>query len=177
MSAKQGNGSNKLNIRKITVYALMVSLCLIVGYLESLLSGVFFTFAPGIKLGLSNALVLTLVCNGDKKGAFLVNIARILLSASLFGSAISFAFALSGGLLSLCTVCVLCRLKSVSAIGVSIVGGVVHNMTQCIVCVAVTGVGMFYYLPLLIAGGAVCGAFCGIFSQLILKKVKTNGII
>ena len=67
MSAKQGNSRNKLNIKQITIYALLVAVCLMVGYLESLLSITLFAAVPGIKLGLSNAVALTLVCRGDIK--------------------------------------------------------------------------------------------------------------
>ncbi len=174
MSAKQGNSRNKLNIKQITIYALLVAVCLMVGYLESLLSITLFAAVPGIKLGLSNAVALTLVCRGDIKGAWAVNITRICLSALLFGSAISFLFALSGGVFSLVITCLLSRFKSVSEMGISIAGGTVHNIFQCIAAFAFVGSGIIYYLPFLLLGGAVCGGLCGILAKLILKKIKTN---
>ena len=176
MSAKQGNCGNRINIRRITFYALLVSVCLIIGYLESLLSISLIALAPGVKLGLSNAITLTLICRGDIKGAWVVNIARITLSALLFGSPISFLFSLAGGVASTFTACLLSKLKSVSAIGISIAGGVTHNVFQCVAATAFMGVGVIYYLPALLVLGALCGAFCGTLVKLVLNKVKINGI-
>ena len=88
MSSKQSDGRNKINIKRLTLYAMLVAVCLIVGYLESILSISLTAIAPGIKIGLSNAVVLTLICTGDIKGAWAINIARICLSALLFGSPI-----------------------------------------------------------------------------------------
>lgn len=176
MSAKQGNCRNKINIKRITLYSLFVAVCLIIGYLESLLSISLIAVAPGIKIGLSNAIALTLICHGDIKGAWAVNITRICLSALLFGSPISFLFSLSGGVASTFTACVLSRFKTVSSIGISIAGGTVHNVFQCLAAIAFVGVGVIYYLPALLLCGALCGALCGVLVKLVLNKIKINGI-
>ncbi|MBQ8740753.1 MAG: Gx transporter family protein [Clostridia bacterium] len=176
MSAKQGNCGNRINIKSITLYALFVAVCLIIGYLESLLSISLIAVAPGVKLGLSNAIALTLICRGDTKGAWAVNITRICLSALLFGSPISFLFSLAGGVASTAVACILSKLKSVSAIGISIAGGAVHNIFQCVAATVFVGVGVVYYLPALLIFGALCGAFCGVLVKLVLNKIKINGI-
>lgn len=176
MFAKQGNCGNKINIKRITLYAMLVAVCLIVGYLENLMSIGISLAVPGIKLGLSNAVALTLVCGGNKKGAWMVNVTRICLSALLFGSSISFLFSLAGGVASTFIACVFSKFKSVSAIGISMAGGTVHNIFQLVAATFFIGMGVLYYLPVLLLGGAFCGAFCGILVKLILKKVKTNGI-
>lgn len=176
MPAKQGNCGNKVNIKRLTLYALFVALCLIIGYLESLLSIGLTAVAPGVKLGLSNAIALTLICRGDIKGAWAVNVTRICLSALLFGSPISFLFSLAGGVASTLAACVLSKHKSVSAIGISIAGGTVHNIFQLLAATVFVGAGVIYYLPALLLGGALCGGFCGVLVTLVLKKVKTNGI-
>lgn len=176
MPTKQDNSRNKLNIRRITLYAMFVAVCLIIGYLESFLSISLIAVAPGVKIGLSNAVALTLISCGDKKGAWAVNITRICLSALLFGSPISFLFSLAGGVASTALVSVLARLKSVSAIGISIAGGTVHNIFQCIAATAFVGVGVAYYLPALLLGGAICGGFCGVLVKFILDKTNINKI-
>lgn len=174
MPAKQGNSGNKLNIKALSFYALMVALCLIIGYIESLVNLSF--IAPGIKLGLSNSVCLMLVYKADIKGAFAVNIARIMLSALLFGSPVSLAFSVCGGVMSLLAVSLVSRSKNVSEIGASILGGAVHNVFQCVAAVVFVGAGVLYYMPILLPIGAVCGGFTGMLVKLILKKVKTNGI-
>ena len=174
MSTESRNGGNKIEIKRMALYALYVAICLIIGFIENLVNLSF--IAPGVKLGLSNCVALLLVCRGDVKGAFAVNIARILLSSLLFGSPISLAFALSGGLFSLAVTSALIRFKSVSEIGVSIAGGAVHNIFQCIAAVVFVGAGVLYYLPVLLLAGALCGAATGVLVKIISKKLKTNGI-
>ncbi len=172
MPSKQGNSRNKVNIKRLTLYAMLVAACLIVGYLENLLSISLIAIAPGVKIGLSNAVVLTLICTGDVKGAWAVNIARICLAAMLFGSPISFLLSLSGGMASTFLACLLIRFKSVSIIGISIAAGTVHNVFQLVAATLITGVGVVYYLPVLLLLGAVCGAFCGVLASLVSKNGK-----
>lgn len=172
MPTEQGNSRNRIKVKHLAVYALLVSVCLIVGYLENLLSIGVSLIVPGVRLGLSNAVILVLVCRGDFKGAWAINITRICLSALLFGSPISFLLSLSGGVASTTIACGLSRLKSVSAIGVSIAAAVSHNVFQLLAACVVVGFGVMGILPLLIALGAVCGAFCGVLASLVLKYNK-----
>lgn len=172
MSAKQGGSINKIDTKRLCVYALLTAVCLVFGYIESLFPLVF--IAPGVKVGLSNTVALLLAVRKDYKGAFLVNLSRILLSALLFGSAMSLLFALSAGIVSLLAVCLFSRFKGISAVGLSIMGAVVHNIVQCFIAVFFTGSAVLYYLPVLIGAGALCGAVTGIISLLILKKIKTK---
>ncbi len=172
MSAKQGDSRNKINIKRLTLYALVTAVCLIVGYLESLLSIGLTSIAPGVKLGLSNAVALMLICSGDIKGAWTVNVTRICLASLLFGSPISFVLSLSGGVASTAVSSLLSRSKNISAIGISIAGGVIHNVFQLIAATFIVGFGVVYYLPILIGLGAICGAFCGVLARAALKHTN-----
>lgn len=174
MPAKQGNSRNKINIGQITVYALLVALCLIIGYLENFLAISFIAIAPGVKLGLSNAVALILIVFDDKRGAWAVNITRICLSALLFGSLVSFLLSLAGGAASTLTACILIKNKSISPIGISIACGVVHNVFQLLAAALLTGTGVVYYIPVLIVCGAVCGAVCGVLVKLVSAKINVN---
>lgn len=172
MFTKQGNSRNKIDTKHITLYALLTAVCLIIGYLESVLSISLVAIAPGVRLGLSNAVVLTLIYSGRKKGAWAVNIARICLSALLFGSPISFLLSVSGAVTSTTVACVLSRNDKVSEIGTSIASAVTHNVFQLIAAMFIVGYGVVYYMPILIVLGAVCGAFCGVLAKLVLKRGK-----
>ena len=168
MSAKQGYSGNK--VRRLCTYALLCAVCMIIGYIESLFELSF--IAPGVKLGLANAVSCVLIFTGDIKGAFYVNLSRILLSAFLFSSPVSLAFALSGGVVSLIIMALLSINKSFSVIGISIAGGAAHNTAQCIAGLFFVGKGVLYYLPVLLITGALSGAFIGFLSLLILKRIK-----
>ncbi len=171
MSAKQGDSRNK--IRLLCLYALFSAVCLSLGYLESLVPLTF--IAPGVKIGLANTVCLCLAVRGDIKGAFLVNCVRILLSNLLFGSVISLIFSLSAGMVSLGAVCLLRKIKAFSLVGISALSAVIHNLVQMAVACALVGVGVIYYLPVLLLSGLASGIAVGIISRIILKKVKTNG--
>lgn len=168
MSAKQGDNRNK--VKRLCVYSLLCAVCIVIGYVESMLELSF--IAPGIKLGLSNSIACVLVFSGDIKGAFAVNISRILISALLFGSPISLCFSLAGGVLSLILTAILKNSRFFSVIGVSALGGAVHNAVQCAVGLIFVGVGVVYYLPVLLVVGLACGAAVGILSNLVLRRIK-----
>lgn len=158
--------------KKVCTYGILAALCMVFGYLESLVPLDF--IAPGVKLGLANTVALLLAARGDLRGALLVNITRILLSALLFSGPASLPFSLAGGLGALAVMALLSRVKSVSVTGMSIAGGAVHNLLQGTVALAVTGRAAAYYLPLLLVCGAASGALTGTLGGIIFKKMQTN---
>ena len=174
MPAKQGYFRNKVDIKKLCLYSVLCAVCMVLGYVETLLDLSF--IVPGIKIGLANIAACTLILRGDIKGAFGINIARILLSALIFGSLISLSFALSGGIVSMAAMCLARKLKWFSPVGVSMLGGVVHNTVQCAVGLLFVGVGVVFYLPVLLLFGLLCGAAVGTVSTLILKRLKKGEI-
>ena len=158
--------------KKIALYGILTSLALIFGYIESLFSLSF--IAPGIKLGLANSVALILLCFKDFKGAVLVNITRILLSALLFSSPFSLVFSLTAGILSVVIMRLLSGIKGVSVIGFSISGAAVHNLVQLTVASLLFGRAVWYYLPFLLVSALLSGGIIGILSSIIFKKIKTN---
>lgn len=159
-------------VKRISTYGIFTAVCLVLSFVESLLPLSF--IAPGVKLGLANSVALLLLSNKDYTGAFLVNIARILLSCLLFSSPFSLIFALSGGVVSLIVMCLFSKFKSISVIGFSALGAVTHNLVQALVAFLIFGEGILYYLPILILSAIISGAVIGVISYLILKKLKTN---
>ena len=64
------------------------------------------------------------------------------------------------------------RRKGFSLVGVSIAGGVSHNAGQlAVAALTVKSLAPLYYLPVLIAAGAVAGAGIGIVSQRVQKHI------
>lgn len=159
--------------KRVCTLGLLAALCMVLGYLERLVSLSF--IAPGVRLGLANAAALLLIAKGDAKGALGVNITRILLSALLFGNPVSLAFSLSGGIASWCVMRAVSRCKSVSIVGMSIAGGAVHNLFQLFVALMVVGRAVLGFAPLLLLAGAVSGALIGALGRIIFKKMQTNG--
>ncbi len=158
--------------KKVALYGILTSLALILGFLESLFSLSF--IAPGVKLGLANSVALLLLCFKDFKGALIVNITRILLSALLFSSPFSLAFSLTAGVFSVVIMRFLSGIKSVSVVGFSISGAAVHNLVQLTVASLLFGRAVWYYLPFLLISALLSGGIIGILSSIIFKKIKTN---
>ncbi|MBO4468327.1 MAG: Gx transporter family protein [Clostridia bacterium] len=170
MSSKQGNNRNR--IKRLAIYSLLCSLCIVFGYVEFLIPTSL--IAPGIKLGISNSIAILLLINGDIGGAFAVNISRILLSALLFGSPFSLLFSLCAGIVSTLVCALLIKLPALSPIGVSVAGGVCHNAVQVFVASFVVGRGVWFYLPILTVAGVICGAAIGFLGIVFSKKAKID---
>ena len=158
--------------KKICLYGVLSALCIVLGFIEHLIS--FDFIAPGIKIGLANSVALLLIATGDKKGALAVNLVRILLSALLFAAPSVLIYSLSGGIVSFVVMIIVFRLRSVSVVGLSIAGAVAHNIAQLICAWWLLGKGVWYYSPLLLVAALVGGFFTGIAAKHILKRVKNT---
>ena len=156
--------------KKVALYGILTGLALIFGYIESLFSLSF--IAPGIKLGLANSVALLLLCFKDFKGALLVNITRILLSALLFSTPFSLVFSLTAGIISVVIMKLLSGIKSVSVVGFSIAGAGVHNLVQLTVASIIFGRAVWYYLPFLLVSALISGGIIGALSLIIFKRIK-----
>ncbi|MCQ2542681.1 MAG: Gx transporter family protein [Lachnospiraceae bacterium] len=153
--------------KKVAFIGLLIAFGLALSFLESLIPQVI--PIPGVKLGLANfAVLMTLYLFGFKE-ALIMNFARILLASMMFGSAFSFFYALSGALLSILIEVLLIKIDKMSEIGVSVAGGIAHNVGQILLAIIITKtIGVFYYLPFLIVSGILAGIVIGI----LVKKLR-----
>ena len=82
-------------------------------------------------------------------------------------------YSLAGGALSLILMILAKKPGWFSQIGVSIIGGIGHNIGQIsIAAVVVQTSGVFYYLPFLMAAGLVAGAVIGLLGGLVTARIK-----
>lgn len=160
-------------MKKTAVLSMLAGFALMLSYVESLIPltpGIY-----GIKIGLANlAVVLSLYLFG-KRDALLVNVARVLLSSFLFGNMYVLLYSLSGAFVSFAAMAAAKRSGWFSAVGVSVWGGVFHNIGQLLVAMAVVRtVQVGYYLPWLMAAGCVAGIFIGISAMEVMKHVRIS---
>lgn len=159
-----------MKTRKTAVYGLLVALAMILSYVESLLP---LSFAvPGVKMGLPNILVLFALYKMGFRDACIISLVRVLLSSILFGNVFSLVYSAAGAVLSLGVMYLMRRCGKFSTAGVSVAGGVAHNVGQIIVAIFVleTG-GLIYYLPALCVSGIGAGLLVGLVSALLIKRV------
>lgn len=160
----------------ISLCAVLTALALIFSYIEALIP---FQFGiPGIKLGLSNLVVLVALYGIGASYAFGVNMARILLSALLFSGVSAMIYSLAGGLLSFAVMYALKKTGLFSPAGVSMAGGVMHNAGQLTAAALIVETAQIYlYLPALLISGMVTGILLGIASVWILGRLEKTSLL
>ncbi len=158
-------------MRRTVELGFLLALALILSYVESLIPLSF--GIPGIKLGLPNLIVLLLLYAGDKREALLVNVLRIVLSGFLFSNLYAILYALSGAAFSFAAMLIGKKWSRLSMVGVSVLGGVFHNMGQLVTAAFVVETfGVFYYLPFLLAAGTATGALLGFLGRELLPYLR-----
>lgn len=157
--------------KRIARYTLLVSLAMVLSWLESLI--VFPGLLPGMKVGLTNLVVVFALYRMSPRDAAAVSLARVALVSLTFGNAYSFAYSLAGAALSLAVMTGLKKTGRFSILGVSIAGGVCHNLGQLGVAMAVLGTARLgWYLPWLMAGGVAAGTAVGAAGGIVVDRVR-----
>lgn len=158
--------------KKLVTSALFVTTALMLSYIESLFP--FFFGVPGMKLGLANlAVVIALYFYGWRE-ALTVNALRILLAGILFGNLFSVIFSFCGALVSFFSM-VFVKRRGFSLYGVSMVGGVAHNMGQLLAAAFIVKTfRVGYYVPVLLAAGLVTGLLNGILGRELSRRLPKN---
>lgn len=152
-------------------FGVFTALALILSYVETLIPVQF--GIPGIKLGLANLVVVIVLYKTDWKEALLLSVSRVLLAGFIFGSLFSIIYSLAGGVLSLLVMAVLVRSERFGTVGVSMAGGVAHNIGQLATAmIAVSTYQVGYYLPVLLIAGLATGAVIGLTADAVLKRIR-----
>lgn len=166
--------SASANAKKLTMTALLAALALIFSYIEVLIP--FNPGIPGIKLGIANLVIIISLYYLGSKYAFSVNLVRILIAGLLFNGMFGALYSLAGAMLSFAVMVLLRKTGLFSVTGISIAGGVSHNLGQLLVAAfLIDSLKIFAYFPVLIFSGIVSGAVIGILSWLILKRLPEAG--
>lgn len=159
---------------KVAYWGVFTALSLIFSFVESLVPIHF--GIPGVKLGLANLVVITVLYQTGWKDALLISVVRIILAGFLFGNMFSIIYSLAGGILSLLVMTLLKKYCGFSMIGVSVAGGVSHNIGQLLLAmVVVETVSIGYYLPVLLIAGVITGFVIGIIASEVVKRIRNIG--
>lgn len=160
-----------MKTKKIAVFGVLIALAFVLSYIESLIP--IPVPIPGIKLGLANLVVMTGLYLVGEKEAFVLSLVRILLVSFTFGSPSTFLFSFAGGVLSCLCMILLKRSNLFGMTGVSIAGGIAHNVGQILIAMLIVhNVMMVYYLPFLLISGVLTGFAIGMVGSLIIGNLK-----
>ena len=160
-----------MKTKKVAMLGLSIALAMIMSYIEVLVP---LSFAvPGIKMGLANIVIIFVLYKIGTKEAILVSIIRVILVSLLFSNVMAMAYSIAGAVLSLSVMWLLKKTDKFSFVGVSIAGGIMHNVGQIIMAVILLGTEQIaLYLPVLIITGTATGVVIGIVSGLVINRFK-----
>ncbi len=160
----------KKNVAQMGLY---LALALILSYVESLIP--FYFGIPGVKLGLTNLIVVMMLYQIGGKEAFSVSLLRIVLAGFLFGNMFSILYSLAGGILSFLLMYLAKKTKLFHLVTVSIVGGISHNIGQILVAYFIVNNGtIFYWIPVLLVAGIMTGGVIGVLSSEMIRRIGTK---
>ena len=156
-----------MNQKKLANLGLFAAVAIIFGYVESLIP--FFAGIPGMKLGLANLAVLFILEKYTWKEAALVSVIRVFIIGFMFGNLFS---SLAGAALSLTVMTVMKKKSDFSILGISVAGGVSHNIGQLLIaCLITMTSGLIYYAPALLISGVITGLLIGTLTNEVLKRI------
>lgn len=167
------NMKKKIETHRLAMMGLFTALAMIFGYIEALLP--ISVGIPGVKLGIANIVIVFALYRLKPTEVFLINIVRIVLVGFMFGNLSMMIYSLAGGILSLSVMILLKKSNQFSIYGVSIAGGVFHNVGQLTVAILVLETSsLIYYAPVLLLSGMITGFVIAVTAKEVLKRIGNS---
>ena len=156
--------------QKAALYGMLISLGFVFSYVEAMIPVPM--PAPGMKLGLANLVGIVGLYTIGVTGVVIISLVRIVLVGFTFGNTFSMIYGLAGGAVSLLAMIGAKKSGWFGTVGVSILGGVFHNVGQLLVAMAVVeSLAISGYLPVLLIAGLLTGLLIGILAGQMLKRL------
>lgn len=171
-SKKEGRAKGHNPAEKVALYGILIALAFIFSYVEALIP--LPVPVPGMKLGLANLVNVVGLYTVGAAGTIAVGLIRIVMVGFTFSNPGSMLYALSGGVLSLAAMALAKKMDWFDKTGVSILGGVCHNIGQLSMAAWITGTAsVFSYLPVLLVAGVITGAVIGLLGGLVTERIAS----
>ena len=162
--------NEKFKNYRFTLTICFATISLILSYVEAILPlniGLL-----GVKIGLANIITILALKVLDVKSALLINVFRIIIIAVLFNNFVRFLLSVSGFILSFIVMCLMIKLYNFSIIGISIFGGVSHNIGQILaLSLIMKNANILRMIPIYVIIGIFTGAFVGIISTILYDRI------
>ena len=157
--------------KNLAFLGVCTAFAMVLAYVEVIIPPLF-PAIPGIKMGLPNVIIMFLLYRRGPVFASSVSFIRIVLISLLFGNAMSLAYSLAGGFLSILVMILLKRTRLFSIVGVSVTGGVAHNAGQILMAILLLKTAEFgYYLTVLTVTGTIAGVLTGLCAAQLIKRI------
>lgn len=162
--------------QKVAFLGLCTAVALVLAYVELLLPPLF-AAVPGIKLGLPNIVIVFILYRFGLRYAATVSLVRILAVTLLFGNPMTLAYSIAGAVLSLAVMSLLKKMNFLSTVGVSVAGGVFHNVGQILVAMLLLRTAeLGYYLIVLSITGTISGILIGLCGGILAYRLKSKNL-
>ena len=160
------------SIKRISLSAILVAIMLILGYIESLIP---IGPIPGIKLGLSNCVLLLGLCWLGIPTTFCLMIAKVVLSGLLFSGINAMMYSLAGGVLSMIGMSILYHTGAFSRVAVGMAGGLLHNVGQVGLAMIILETDkLVYYMAILMIVGLATGFVTGQLTTILDQRLPDS---
>lgn len=160
-----------MSTKKIAQYGLLTSMMLVLGLIERqfmLVPGI-----PGIRLGLSNTVLLYAVVLLGVRGAWLLMGLKVMLGGLLYSGVVGAAYSLAGGVLSMLAMVLAIRIRGLGLVGISVMGAVMHMAGQLLASRFLLGSwAALVQAPLLMVAAVVTGIVTGIIAQAVCRALS-----
>lgn len=165
-----GGGRSTGKAGSVARYGMLIALAFVFSYVEAMIPVPI--PVPGVKLGLANLVSVVGLYTVGTAGTAAVSLVRIALVGFTFGNTFSMVYGLAGGMVSLAVMVLAKKSGWFGKPGISVLGGVFHNVGQLGVAAFVTKTaGVFSYLPVLMAAGVITGAVIGLLGGLVVERI------
>lgn len=162
-----------MTTKQIAQYGMLTSMMLVLGLVERqfmLVPGV-----PGIRLGLSNTVLLYALCLMSMRGAWLLMGLKVVLGGFLYAGVSGMFYSLAGGMLSMLAMLLALRVRGIGLAGVSVCGAVAHMAGQVLVSRVLLGSwAALVQAPLLLVAAVVTGVLTGVIAQSVCRALASS---
>ena len=150
---------------------MLLALAVVMGYLEALIPVA--PMIPGIKIGLANYVIVLTMYLFSVRDAVIISVLRIVLTGFLLSNLSMILYSLAGTFLSLTVMALLKRNAHISVYGVSMAGGVMHNVGQLLVAGVLMGFwAILWYIPFLLLAGLLAGLLIGFLVRITYRRLE-----
>ena len=161
-----------MRVKDITLIGTLAILAAMVSFVEIIVTPI--VPIPGMRLGLSNVVLLVALIHMPVSKAMLVAALKSVLVAIFSGSPTSFIYSFPSGLAAILLMSLAMKMvPKISYVGVSVIGAFINNLVQVFTSYLVlSSFVYFYYLPYITLVGTLMGTLIGfIINELERKDV------
>lgn len=167
-----------VNNKRLAINIILICNAIVLSYLETFIP--MLIPVPGAKIGLANIITIVAIVFLNYKDVIFIVVFRCLAIAILSKGIAALVFSLTAGILSASVMWILYKkAKGIFSVkGMSIIGAIVHNITQIIVASVIIRENIIlYYLPILLITAIIAGFIIGYVGDITVKEIKRKGIL